>query len=293
MKKSIIAAAVIAGIVGLAGCTEEAKAAGATVFGAIDQRIEMTNGSWDVNGDTSDSYVGVSVAEDLGEGASAFATISMDYVTESDNSGNGQGVTQRDAFVGLTMDGITVQAGRMPNLTKQVIGGTVDAFEGTSFDANGAARADSVVAVSGEFGGVNVGVASVVDNGGEDKIDSYEATAGVTVAGVNVAGVYTKDKANDTDTKAVVASLDVAGFGLAGGYEVKSNDDVVMTAIASTTVGANTFRGGISDVENGVQTYIVEAEHAFSKSTKAYVNYSDNDTAGNDPTTMVGLKMTF
>lgn len=282
MKKTILATAIMAVTLGLVACGEEAKAAGVTVYGQVDQQVQITDGVADVNGD--DNYVGFKVSEDLGNGASAVANISMDIDTEGNN-----GSTVRDSYVGINTGDFSVTAGRMSNLTKQVTSGVVDIFDGASFGADGGARVDSVVAV-------NVGaltVASIADNGGEDKIDAFEVALEGNFGSVGLSAVYTEDKTTSATTKQIGATTDLAGLSVGATYEIADNDDVTVTAVASKDFGNNTLRGGIEDVENGDQTYIAEVAHNFSKSTAAYVNYSTDNNDATEPTTQVGLRMVF
>ena len=283
MKKTIIATAIVASL-GLAACTEEAKAAGVTVYGQLDEQVVITNGTTDISAD--DAYIGFTVSDDLGNGASATANISLDLDTENTDQGS---TATRDAYVALDMVDFTVMAGRMSNLTKQVTSSKVDIFEGTSFGADGGSRVDSVVAVA--VGPVSV--ATIQDNGGQDKIDAYEVAVSQDFGAVGVSAVYTEDKSTSATTKQFGATTNVAGLAVAGTYEIANDDDVTVTAVASKDFGNNTLRAGIEDVENGDQTYIAELAHNFSKTTAAYVNYSTDDNNTTDATTIVGMRMVF
>jgi len=284
MKKSLLAVAVAATLIAACAPEKDAKAAGAVVYGQLDQQITMSNGATDASAD--DAYVGFTVSEDLGNGASATANISLDLDTENTDQGSS---ATRDAYVALDMVDFTVMAGRMSNLTKQVTSSTVDIFEGASFGADGGTRADSVVAIS--VG--DVSIATVQDNGGEDKIDSYEVAISHDFGAVGVSGVYTEDKATSATTKQFGATTNVGALSVGATYEIANDDTVTVTAVAATDFGNNTLRGGIEDVENGDQTYIAELAHNFSKSTAAYVNYSTDDNDATDPTTIVGMRMVF
>lgn len=284
MKKSLLAVAVAATLIAACAPEKDAKAAGAVVYGQLDQQITMSNGTTDASAD--DAYVGFTVSEDLGNGASATANISLDLDTENTDQGSS---ATRDAYVALDMVDFTVMAGRMSNLTKQVTSSTVDIFEGASFGADGGTRADSVVAIS--VG--DVSIATVQDNGGEDKIDAYEVAISHDFGGVGLSGVYTEDKATSATTKQFGATTNVGALSVGATYEIANDDAVTITAVAATDFGNNTLRGGIEDVENGDQTYIAELAHNFSKSTAAYVNYSTDDNDATDPTTIVGMRMVF
>jgi len=279
MKKTILATAVLA-----AAMTAQADV---TLFGNVEQRLESTNSAWNVNGD--DNYFGVKAVEDLGNGASAFAVLSMDLGTET-----GSTATARDQYVGLSMSGVTVQAGRFKNLEKSQVSDTVDAFHGTSFTSDNADRVDSAVAVMGEVGVVRVAGAVIADNAGEDKMDAYEVAGGIDVGPAAVTAYYSKNKTTDAVTKAIAASGSVGEFNLGATAERSDAGVDTYTVVGSTSIGGNnTLTGGYETIENGVDTYVVEVAHNFSKNVAAYVNYSDNDADNSNSITMVGLNYSF
>ena len=281
MKKTLIALAMASAMAATAANAE------VTVYGSVEQRVEMTDGVWDVNGD--DNYVGFEASEDLGNGASAYANISMDVASEDNST-----ATVRDGYVGVNFGAVDVRAGRQINFLDAADDSTTDIFEGTSLTADGAGRVDSAVRVTATMSGVTVGGVVISDNAGaEEKTDAYQVMASAAVGPVTVLGVYNKDKNADTDTKLFGASTSVADFAVAGTYEIAANDDYTATVVASLDLGNNTLKGGYETIENGVDTYVVEVVHNFSKSTSAYVNYSDNDAADSDPTTMIGLRHNF
>jgi len=280
MKKTIMAAFA-------ASLVTSAAIADVQLFGNVEQRLESTNGVWNVNGD--DNFFGFKADEDLGEGVSAFAVISMDLGTES-----GSTATARDQFVGLSMNGVTVQAGRFKNIEKSVVSDTVDAFNGTSFTSNNAARVDSAVAVLTEIGGAKVGASMIADNAGEDKMDAYELSAGYGFGGVDVSAYYSKNKTTNEDVKAVAASVAVGSIDLGATAERTDAGVDTYTVVGSTAIGGNnTLTGGYETVENGTDTYIIEVAHNFSKQTAAYVNYATDDNDATDPVAMIGLTMAF
>jgi predicted porin len=278
MKKTLIALA-LASAMGTAS-------ADATVYGSVEQRLVKENGAWTSASD--DNFIGFRANEDLGNGASAYAEISMDMASES-----GSNATVRDSFVGINFGSVNVQAGRQINFLDAADDATTDIFEGTSLTADGADRADSAVRVMGSVGGVTLGGVAIVDAGGEDTYDAYQLMASANVGPATVLGVYNKNETTGDDTTLFGASANVANLYLAGTYEIAANDDVTMSAVASLAAGNNTVKAGIEDVENGVQTYVVEGVHNFSKNTSAYVNYSDTDADNSEAVTMVGMRVNF
>lgn len=257
-----------------------------TLFGNVEQRLESTNGVWNINGD--DNFVGVKASEDLGEGTSAFAVMSMDLDSET-----GSTATVRDQYVGLNFSGLNVQAGTFPSIEKAVISNTVDTFHGTSFTSDNAGRVDSAVAVMTDYNGINLGAAVIADNGNENKTDVYELTAGYNFGAFDLAGYYSKNQTTKAEVKAIAASMNIGDVGVGATAERTDAGVDTYTVVADYDFGNNTVRGGIENIENGVDSYIVELEHKFSKRVSAYANYSNDDDAATDSTSMVGLNYSF
>lgn len=291
MKKSLAGAVVALSIVGLAACTEEAKAAEVAVFGSVEQRVEIQDGVSDVVND--DTFVGIRASEQFGEtGTSAFAVISLDIDTEGAN-----GSTTRDAYVGLDMGSFAVQAGRFESLTTSVADGTVDIFEGNTVDTIDDGRASNSVRATVGVDAFNVS-AQITSDGtaGEKTVDTQALGIATEFAGVSLNGVYTKDNVNSTDSYLAAAGVEVAGINLAGAFERVDNGSTTtdtMIAAASLDVGSNTLRGGYEKADGDKAHYVAEVAHNFSKNTSAYANYFvDSDDAVED-TIGLGLRMNF
>jgi hypothetical protein len=281
MKKSIIASALALSIVGLVGCAEEAKASDAKVYGYIEQSIS-TDGAKNIN---DDNNIGISVSESLNEaGDTAFAKVEFGVDDETN------AITNRETYVGVTMNDITAQVGRQKNLRKSMANG-VDAFYGESFSVAGAGRTDDMVVVKGEFAGVTVAASTQLDGtANADEVgETRELAASVEVQGVSLTAV--QSKVGDADAVLTVAAgVNVAGMDLAVAHEPDATNKTT-TGVASIDVGSNTVRGGYSYVDGADNTYIVEGAHNFSKSTSVFVNYSKAENA--DAATSVGIAMAF
>jgi hypothetical protein len=287
MKKSIIASAAIVAALGLVACTEEAKAAEATVYGQAEVSIETTNGVSDV---VSDHILGVKAGESFGEGAGgAFAVVEFAY---NEEGAAGDELSSRKAYVGLDLGAVEVTAGKQNNLKKSMVNG-VDAFQaGDSFSVEGAARATNTIAATTEMSGVTLAAAAIVDGAtDEDKMDAYEVGASVDVKGVSLAAVYTKDVTTEVTSTVVSAGVEVAGVSLVGAYEPDNTTGETYTGVASVDMGSNTVRGGYSYVDGADNTMIGEFAHNFSKNTSAFVNYTKPENG--DATTNIGIAMNF
>lgn len=280
MKKSIIASALALSIVGLAACTEEAKASNVTVYGQVEQSIS-TGSSQNIS---DDNYLGFSASEDLGNGTSAFAKVEFGVDDETNT------VTNRETYVGLDMGGVTAQVGRQKNLKKVMVNG-VDAFQGTSFSVDGAARTDDVASVKTEIGGVTIAGATVLNGtANADEVgETRELGASVEVQGITLGAVATKAGSADT-TVTYAAGADVAGINVSAAYEPDLTNETI-TVVGSTDFGSNTVRLGNAFVDGGNNTMIGEVAHNFSKSTSVFVNYSKTENAAS--ATAVGIAMKF
>jgi predicted porin len=283
MNKTILATTAVLAALTLAACTEEAKASGLTVYGSIEQGVSVTGGVTDaVQGD---NYIGFDAKESFGEsGNGAFAKIEMAFDSEVN------GLTNREAYVGLDLNGVKVQTGRMKNLEKSFVAGAVDIFEGESFSTTGAARVSNASALVIEGDVATVGASVITDGAaGQSGADAYEVAAKTTFGPLSVAGVYTKDNVTETITKRVSTVSEFAGVTLGGAYDI---DTEAKIATASIDLGNNTLRGGVDlDADNNIGKKVVEAQHNFSKNTSAYVNVSKED--GQDQNVLVAMRMKF
>ena len=287
MKKSIVAGAALVAALGLVACTEEAKAAEATIYGQAEAGIESTDG---VSNVVSDHILGVKASESFGEGkGGAFAVIEFGY---NEEAAAGDELNSRLGYVGLDLGAVEVAAGKQKNLKKSMVNG-VDAFQGSSsLSVEDAARVTNVVSAKTEMNGVTLAGAAIVDGATDEKtMDAYEVGAGVDVAGISLAGVYTKDVTTEVDSIVVSAGVEVAGVSVVGAYEPDNTAGKTYTGVASVDLGNNTLRGGYSYVDGADNTMVAEVAHNFSKNTNVFVNVGKPENG--DATTNVGIAMNF
>lgn len=280
MKKSLLGVAIAATLIAACAPEKDAKA-GVVVYGSAEQAIAINDSTTDVQG--GDNYIGFDATDDFGNGMKGFAKIEMAYDPE------GNGLTNRETFVGVDTGAATVKIGRMKNLEKSMVTGNVDIFEGAnSFSTEGSARVSNVVSSSVSVSGISLAVASIQDAGGEDVVDAYEAGVALEAMGVKASAVFTKDNATDETRKVIGASLDVAGVGVGLAHQPDAD---TTTVVGSLDVGSNTVRGGYEMVDGADNTMIAEAVHNFSKTTSAYVNYAKPENG--DAETLVGVRVKF
>lgn len=278
MKKTILASAVLAAAISTAQ-------ADTIVYGALEQQIRMSDSATDLVGE--DQYIGIKSVEDLGNGVSAFANISLDVDAEGANAS-----TTRDAYVGLKSALGTVQAGRMQTPNDHIADASVDIFEGPSLGVVGDGRASSAVSLGTEFGPVSLGAVSIHDAGGDDGSDLYSVAAGMNVGPVAVNGSYTKDRVTNDDAVVVAGAGILGPVAVGGTYQIINSDDVVYSVVGSLSAGKTAFKGGYENSDIDGTTYIGEAAYSFSKKTTAFVNYSDSDAEAH-PVYTAGLRVEF
>jgi hypothetical protein len=283
MKKSLLAVAIAATLIAACAPEKEAKAEGVTVYGSAEQAITSQGGVADMA--AGDNYIGFRAAESFGEGkGSAFAKIELGVDPEGTNT-----MSTRESYVGLDMGDVTVTAGKQKNLEKVMLNGLVDIMEGNGSTTANQARVNNAVAVVAEVAGVTVGASSITEGtSGEDKIDSYELGAKTTFGAVTGVVMYNKNQTTNVDQISYGVGADVAGISVGATVEPDADTN---TFAASTDFGANTIRGSYQDVDGGNNTTAVEVAHNFSKTTSAYINYSE--TENSDAATMVGMRIVF
>ncbi len=136
MKKSILVLAVAATMAAPAAMAET------TVYGNVHVSINDFDTKSDIDMTSNTSSVGVKGSEDLGDGLKAIYKIEFQVdVAEgsdrkTDNSGNGDALTQRDIFVGLKGGMGTIKFGTMSSNYKQM-GGKVDPLYRTRLEGRG------------------------------------------------------------------------------------------------------------------------------------------------------------
>jgi len=155
---------------------------------------------------------------------------------------------------------------------------------------------DTVTYYTPSFGGFSGALAFSDDNGaaesGGDSDDRWQGTLSYSTGGLTLAGGL-DDLGGANDAKIWGASLmwqatDALFFGAK--YEQHDSDldsgygadgDTAMNLLAAYTVGKNTFRGMIADVEGyGEQIIHLGLDHQYSDDLKFFVEYySEEETA--------------
>jgi len=315
MKKTIIAAALSAAVAAPAAMAE------VSLYGKAHMAYEFGSNNYD-DSSTADadkiasraSRFGIKASEDLGNGMSAF----VKYEFGADAIDGTNGLTARDALMGIKGDFGTISLGRMGAPVKGVLYGVgnvqlADANGGDDF-AGGffskGTRSNNVTAYSNSFNGVNVtigtsGTDASSTSAAGDNFDGKHISLSTNVGGVKVAlGNY---DTTSEDALILGAKMSMDALTVAVVHEeydtTTANGDYDTTGIsASYAMGANVISASFStrDHQNtstkDIDRTTFGVEHKFSKKTSAYISYSDKDagvTNTNDSMTSVGMIMNF
>ena len=295
MKKTLIAASIAAFVAAPAAFAE------VSIYGKAHLAAEFYNSAADEDQiDSRASRFGIKASEDLGNGLSAF----VKYEFGADAIDGNNGLTARDAFMGLKGDFGTLTVGRMAAPTKAVLYGTgnvqlADANKGFDFASNYASkgtRVNNAIAYGTKVGGVNVTLATV----GDDNDDNFADQAiglSTDLGSVHVGFAHINDDGDENLTIAgAKMSMDALTLGVV--YEDHDENSDTLGASASYKMGSNVVSVSMSsrdfDGADDLDVTTVGLEHKLSKKTSAYLSYASvDDGADEDSVTSVGMIMNF
>jgi len=315
MKKTLIAAGIAAAV------AAPAAFADVSISGAVEQaftNVDSTTVANDQWTGTADNYIKFAASEDLGNGMTAFADITLD--TDANST--------KDQKVGMTGSFGTVVLGRMEDFTE---GKMMSAFTLNDGSAGGGAaengsgqsnapRADDAIAyVSPTMNGFHFGVAGYVlpdatmsalsgatqTAGEKSGLDATDMIAVYENGPLKVAAsqerINFKGGSNDQTQKTTVLLASYAMGDLKATVARHSVDD--NNGVSGQDSDDNLFRldykmgnNAIAVVYNDDEeetnsntTYdiwSVELTHKFSKRTSVYANWLDMDNAADDGVTV-------
>jgi len=294
MKKTLIALA-LASAMGTA-------TADVTVYGSVEQALTNTdNGttsSWDVT--NSDTYIGFKASEDLGNGMTASANISMDVNTEATSNG----VSTRDSYVSLAGGFGSIKVGKQVAPQKALADATIDVMEGNNsvVFANDSRATNAVSYTTPNMNGFSAVVATVMDGAnGEDTTDAVEYVIGYSNGPVAAYYSARDDKNNNVQNTIYAATGTMGDLTVAVSFETQEDNDGTAdidtkTVAATYNMGNNALRVAAQRPDEGNDINAVEVAHAFSKNTSAYVSYENASPvtgAADTDLLSVGLRMNF
>jgi predicted porin len=308
MKKTLIAAGIAAVV------AAPAAFADVSVSGGVEQAFTKTdNGVW---AGSSDNFVTFKASEDLGNGLTAFAAITLDVDNTSEDDGT---QSTKDEVVGIKGSFGTVMTGRFEDFTEGKLMSRLT-LEGDGSAAGGALEGGAnagrtshgVAYVSPTVNGFHVGVGGyAVANSaswGSVGLDAVDVALFYDNGPLSVAishEMYNSSAAVDQDSTTMTASYkmgdakvtvlrqDVNNVGNATGDETDTGLRLDY-AMGNNTITVSYLED--EDYAAGTVTTLdkwgVEVAHNFSKRTKVYANMIDMD-ATNADTMTIGLKHKF
>jgi predicted porin len=293
MKKTIVAAAIAAVVAAPAAFAE------VSIYGKAHLAMEFADNNGD-NIDSNASRFGIKASEDLGNGMSSFAK--FEFGADAIDGDNG--LTARDAVMGLKGDFGTLTVGRMASPAKAVLYGTgnvqlADANNGADF-ASGfnskGTRVSNAVAYGTKVGGMNMTVATVSDDAG-DNFATKAIALSTDVAGAHIGlGHVNPDNGADLTIVGAKMSMDALTVGLV--YEDLEDANNTIGASVSYANGSNVISASMStrDYDNGdhdKDTTTLGLEHKLSKKTSIYASYADVDNGTSSDVTSLGMIVNF
>lgn len=319
MNKKLIAAAIAATVAAPSAFAGD----NVTVYGKVRQEVRsFDNGVTDEIQITNHaSRLGFKGSEDLGGGLKAIWKMEFGVGISGGNDGNGnefsgEGVSGRNAFVGLAGDFGTLVVGRHDTPMKMSTG-KLDYFVDTSGDYNSGyagafadRRANGTVAyITPTFNGIHAAIALVPgENDAADGIaDAYSAALIYSQGGIH-ASVAIENGDEDIDALGGVGDLDQWRVGLgydAGDWKVAAvfeNQEVDNAFDTDTFMingqynfGNNAVRVKYFDTEDTNDGFAIALDHNFSKRTQAYLMYvaSDADSGEDTDVFALGLNTKF
>jgi predicted porin len=293
MKKNVIALAVAAAMT-----APLAAQADVSVKGQVKLTVgNMTDVSLSPSFDNTITFPG---SEDLGNGMTSFASITID--ADGDKTATGAMAT-KDSVLGLKGGFGTIVAGRMETLSEGKISSQMD--DGASSHGNDQnlessisdiKRQHALAYVSNSFNGLTIGVAGVLD-GTEDALRATDIALMYANGPLSVNFGMTSFTDNDAtaadetdkDYSILGASYTMGALKLGGQYVSRSSDDSVdMILRADYKMGNNSILLGMKmtddDGASGNDVTAIKFTHSLSKTTAVWIGHraiADNSDASN------------
>ncbi|MBT5688060.1 MAG: porin [Gammaproteobacteria bacterium] len=293
MKKTIIAAAIATVIAAPA-------MADVSVSGVVEQTFTDTDSVTDTGlASGTDSGLTFKASEDLGNGLTAFAQISLD--TDNQDEEEREGNSEKDSKVGIKGGFGTVVVGRMEDFTEGVMAATMTLNGTGAIELGGnASRNNGAVAyVSPTVNGFHAGVAgyTAAITGEDDNFDatdiivaysngpltvmaSQESMSAATAAAI---GTGIAEETTSFAVKYGMGDLSAAALFVNRDAGATDSDDVMLRV--DYKMGNNKITLAHADDESADNKIVgLELTHSMSKRTSAYVGMTDADAANTDTT---------
>jgi predicted porin len=289
MKKTLIAAGIAAVV------AAPAAFADVTVSGQV--KWTMTDGGTtgsETRNMTSDNALTFKASEDLGNGLTAFAQITLDTDNDASSTSAGTGTQQKDAKAGIKGAFGTVVYGRMETLSEGVASAKMD--DGRSShgaDANlessltSLGRVNAIAYISPTVNGFHAAIAGTSVSNSEtfsdvDVLVAYDngpLSLMATYADLDATnGAFASALTYDTEATTLTGSYTMGDI---KGTVQRVNSDPATGADSTDMIyridykmGNNSLLLGMKDAEsNQDDVDVVKLTHSFSKQTAAYAGY--------------------
>ena len=291
MKKTIIAAAIATVIAAPA-------MADVSVSGVVEQTFTDTDSVTDTGlASGTDSGLTFKASEDLGNGLTAFAQISLD--TDNQDSATRTGNSEKDSKVGIKGGFGTVVVGRMEDFTEGVMAATMTLNGTGAIELGGnATRNNGAVAyVSPTVNGFHAGVAgyTAAITGEDDNFDATDIIVAYSngpltvmasqesMSAATAAALDTDEETTSFAVKYGMGDLSAAALFVNRDAGATDSDDVMLRV--DYKMGNNKITLAHADDESADNKIVgLELTHSMSKRTSAYVGMTDADAANTDTT---------
>ena len=289
-KKTLIAAAVAT------VASTAAMAGDSSVSGQVKYTLADTDGAatdWAASFDNSITFKST---EDLGNGLTAFAQITID--TDVDTTDNTTGAIEKDAKLGVKGAFGTIVAGRMEYLIQGAFSSKMDDGGGNNnLESNltDLGRANAVAYVSPTVNGVHVAMAGNNDGTATGMFNNKEILVAYANGPLNVMAskVDVKDNSDMTSLYASYAIGDakVSAMTVDRDYDAGQGTDARDSMYRlDYTMGSNVVTVGTRDAEATADDMdIVKLTHKLSKRTAVWVGHRNKGTGYAGDVTHFGM----
>jgi predicted porin len=269
-----------------------------SVSGVVEQTFTDTDSVTDTGlASGTDSGLTFKASEDLGNGLTAFAQISLD--TDNQDEEEREGNSEKDSKVGIKGGFGTVVVGRMEDFTEGVMAATMTLNGTGAIELGGnATRNNGAVAyVSPTVNGFHAGVAgyTAAITGEDDNFDATDIIVAYSngpltvmasqesMSAATAAALDTDEETTSFAVKYGMGDLSAAALFVNRDAGATDSDDVMLRV--DYKMGNNKITLAHADDESADNKIVgLELTHSMSKRTSAYVGMTDADAANTDTT---------
>lgn len=299
MYKQLIAATVVTGLGFSTVVSADVKFIGKMqmelVSTSSDTQVDglsLDDGATSAIGGGSASYIGVAGSHDLGNNMTGLYKVRFAYSAETGDTGGGNALKQKDAFLGLKSEFGTLLAGRMstPYKTSTL---KWDVFATTFLQARGSngmsalhsSEVTNALAYANRFGEVSFVGAVALDEVGSDDVITASLNMPVSDS-LDLALAFLKDEAGATSATASKVAVKWTGDGRGAVLQYESLDaGLGGIDVDSATVGVQS-----ADESQVFASYHVELDEDTTVAISYGMHDSDAAVAKDGSYVAVGVK---